>query len=164
MAGRLSPARITVINYCASGWQSRQQIVTMVNSGADDKNNSRDKSNPPTGDGSPIGRARGRCLRFYAALRLRPQPMEPSTKVIPRRGTGAREGERGGVLQQLLNCRQAWRSVSPSKHLVFFSWLLLVFSRLTGFCPLCGLLLFLTSNLPLCAISERLRAKIIAYA
>ena len=37
------------------------------------------KSNPPTGDGSPRGRARGRCLRFYAALRLRPQPLTQTT-------------------------------------------------------------------------------------
>ena len=97
-AGRLSPARITVINSCAGGWHRRQHIVTMVNSGAGDRNNSRDKSNPPTGDGSPTGRARGRGMRSYAALRLRPQPLEPSTKVIPPRGTGARQGERGGVV------------------------------------------------------------------
>ena len=75
---------------------------------------------PQRGDGSPGGRARGRGQRSYAALRLRPQPLEPSTKVIPRRGTGAREGERGGVLQQLLICRQKWRCVSPSNHLLIF--------------------------------------------
>ena len=97
-AGRLPPARITVINSCASGWHRRQQIVTMVNFGAEDRNNSRDKSNPPTGDGSPTGRAWGRGLRSYAALRLRPTATSANNRVIPRRGTGARQGERGGVV------------------------------------------------------------------
>ena len=78
-AGRLTPARITMINSCASGWHRRQHIVTMVNSGAGGRNNSRDKSNPPTGDGSPTGRARGCGLRSYAALRLRPQPLAQTT-------------------------------------------------------------------------------------
>ena len=97
-AGRLSPARITVINSCASGWHRRQHIVTMVNSGAGDRNNYRDKSNPPTGDGSPTGRARGCGMRSYAALRLRPTATSANNRVIPPRGTGARQGERGGVV------------------------------------------------------------------
>ena len=60
-AGRLSPARNTMVNSCVSGWHRRQQKVTMVNSCASGWRNSR-------------------------------------SKVIPQRGTGARQGERGGVV------------------------------------------------------------------
>ena len=78
-AGRLSPARNTMINTCVSGWHRRQQKVTMVNSCASGWRYSRDK-------------------------------------VIPRRGTGARQGERGGVVCCLtLRCACAFGTEkSPS--------------------------------------------------
>ena len=89
---------------CASGWQSRQQIVTMVNSGADDKNGGREPDRASEGALSAVLR----CAALAAAA------TNANNRVIPHRGTGARQGERGGVVCGLtLRCACALGMVIP---------------------------------------------------
>ena len=110
---------------------------------ASDSHWRKQQGDPPTGDGSPPGRARGRGLRSYAALRLRPRQVN-----TPIGGREPVRAHRGACMY----CRAF--ELSPSVAVCQP-----VKIRLAGFRPLCGLLLVFTFNRPLCAKSERLRAK-----
>ena len=86
-------------------------------------------------------------MRSYAALRLRPRHGN-----TPIRGREPMRAHRGACMYCSSFCIVAGGLSARQKP---FDGLLP---------PLCVLLLVLTFNRPLCAKSERLRAKIIAYA